>query len=111
MASRQSTADFILEQIAEAGAVSAKKMFGEYAVYCDEKVVGFICNDQLFVKPTAAGKEFIGDFVEGFPYPRAKPHLLISGEKWDDNEWLTHLISVSAEQLPLPKKKSRSDKG
>jgi DNA transformation protein len=39
MASQQSCVDFILEQIAEAGVVSAKKMFGEYGIYCDEKIV------------------------------------------------------------------------
>jgi TfoX/Sxy family transcriptional regulator of competence genes len=111
MASRQSTADFILEQIAAAGVVSARKMFGEYAIYCDSKVVGFVCDDQLFVKPTPGGKEFIGDFDEGFPYPGAKPHFLISGDMWDDREWLTNLICISAEQLPPPKKKSRNVKG
>ncbi len=105
MASKQSTVDFILEQIAQAGRISAKKMFGEYGIYCDTKIVAFVCDDQLFVKPTSAGKAFIGKFVEGIPYPGAKPYLLISGERWDDNEWLTQLIKLSAAQLPLPKKK------
>lgn len=105
MASRQSSVDFILEQIAEAGTVSAKKMFGEYGIYCDDKVVALVCDDQLFVKPTDAGKAFMGDFVEGHPYPGAKPYLLISGEMWEDSEWLTHLIKISAAELPLPTKK------
>ena len=105
MASKQSTVDYILEQIAEAGMISSKKMFGEYAIYCDEKVVAFVCDDQLFVKPTAAGKTFIGEFIEGQPYPGAKTYLLISGDQWEDNEWLTQLIKISAAQLPLPQKK------
>lgn len=67
MATQQSTIDFILEQIAEAGAVSAKKMFGEYGIYCGEKIVALVCDDQLFVKPTIAGKTFIGLFVERPP--------------------------------------------
>lgn len=105
MASRQSCVDFILEQIAEAGIISAKKMFGEYGVYCDGKIVALVCDDQLFVKPTAAGKEFMGTFEEGFPYPGAKPYIWISGEKWDDSEWLVKLIKISASELPFPKKK------
>lgn len=105
MASQQSCVDFILEQIAEAGVVSAKKMFGEYGIYCDGKIVALVCDDQLFVKPTTAGKEFMGTFVEGFPYPGAKPYLLIFGEKWDDSEWLANLIKASASELPLPQKK------
>lgn len=86
MTSRQSTVDFILEQISEAGTVSAKKMFGEYGVYCDEKIVALICDDQLFVKPTKAGRAFISNVIEACPYPGAKPYLLISGDMWDDPE-------------------------
>ena len=105
MASRQSTVDYILEQIAQAGSVSFRKMFGEYAIYCDTKVVALVCDDQLFVKPTAAGKAFIGKVVEATPYSGAKPYFLISGEAWDNRQWLAQLIKISAEELPLPKKK------
>lgn len=105
MVSRQSTVDFILEQISESGTVLAKKMFGEYAIYCDGKVVALVCDDQLFVKPTKAGKLFITNYIEGAPYPGAKPYLLISGEMWDESEWLTELIKITTSELPLPKKK------
>ena len=56
MSSQQSTVDFILDQISEAGDVSAKKMFGEYGLYCNGKMVASVCDDQLFVKPTAGGR-------------------------------------------------------
>lgn len=105
MASRQNTVDFILEQIAEAGLVRAKKMFGEYAIYCDEKVVALVCDDQLFIKPTEAGRAFVGECVEASPYPAAKPHLLISGDQWDDHEWLARLVKITVVALPLPKPK------
>ncbi|TAL63248.1 MAG: TfoX family protein [Legionella sp.] len=103
MSSRQSTVDFILDQIAGAGMVTAKKMFGEYALYCNNKVVALVCDDQLFVKPTNAGKAFINDFVEGIPYPGAKPYLLIPADLWDEREWLTNLIQITALELPAPK--------
>lgn len=105
MASNQKTVDFILEQISELGAVSARKMFGEYGVYCDGKIVALICDDLLFVKPTKAGCTFAGDCPESCPYPGAKPYLLIPKEQWDDQEWLSTLIKISADELPLPKKK------
>ncbi|CAN5373029.1 TfoX/Sxy family protein [soil metagenome] len=101
MASRKTIVDFIVEQIADAGAISAKKMFGEYGIYCDGKIVVSVCDDQLFVKPTPAGKAFVGEFVEVFPYPGAKPYLLISGDQWDDREWL----AISAVQLLSPRKR------
>jgi hypothetical protein len=42
----------------------------------------------LFIKPTKAGRSFITNLVEGYPYPGAKPYFLISGELWDDNALL-----------------------
>ena len=60
VASRQTTVDYIVEQAAGAGQVSARKMFGEYALYCGNRLVGLICNDQLFVKPTVEGRAFFG---------------------------------------------------
>jgi TfoX/Sxy family transcriptional regulator of competence genes len=105
MSTQQSTIDFILDQISNAGSVSAKKMFGEYGLYCDGKIVALVCNDQLFVKPTAAGRAFIGTCEEQPPYPGAKPYLFISGDRWDDEEWLSTLIKLSVAELPVPKKK------
>ena len=110
MASTQKTADFILQQIQSAGAVSARKMFGEYSIYCDGKVVALVADDQLFVKPTSAGKQFLGTVEEKPPYPGAKPCYFISGERWDDHDWLTQLVKLTAKELPLPKKKDKKSK-
>lgn len=107
MATNQKTVDYIIKQISKSEVVSARKMFGEYGVYCNGKIVALICDDMLFVKPTNAGLAFVGDCPEACPYPGAKPYLLISREKWDDGEWLTTLFKISAEALPIPKKKNR----
>lgn len=108
MATHQENVDFILDQISQAGDVNARKMFGEYALYCDGKVVALMCDDQLFVKITEAGKEFVGDlFEEGEAYPGAKPSILVPEIKWDDREWLVHLIRITADALPLPKPKKK----
>src|SRR5215204_2942953 len=103
MASQQRTVGFIIEQIAGAGVISARKMFGEFGIYCDGKIVALVCDDQLFLKPTPTGKAFIGNYTEAAPYNGAKPYLLIDGDKWDDGDWLTEFFRVSAEALPVPK--------
>jgi len=110
MSSKQSTVDFILEQISEAGSVSARKMFGEYGIFCDGKMAALVCDDELFVKITPEGKAFIDDCPEKSPYPGAKPCFFISGEKWEESEWLTSLIRITTLQLPIPKKKPRKSK-
>jgi TfoX/Sxy family transcriptional regulator of competence genes len=105
VATRQSIIDYIVEQVAAAGSVYAKKMFGEYGLYCEGKLVALVCDDQLFFKPTTAGKAFLGKCVEKSPYPGAKPCFFIPGEKWDDHEWLARLTKISATELPMPKSK------
>jgi TfoX/Sxy family transcriptional regulator of competence genes len=47
--------EFVVDQIANAGEITYKKMFGEYALYCDGKIMALICDNQLFIKPTKAG--------------------------------------------------------
>jgi len=53
VASDEEFVDYVVEQMAGAGAISRRKMFGEYAVYCDGKVVALVCDNEVFVKPTA----------------------------------------------------------
>ena len=83
-------------------------MFGEYALYCDGKVVAFVCDDTLFVKITAEGKAFAGDFYkEGPAYSGSKPYLVVDEEQIEDREWLTELISITAQYAPAPKPKKK----
>jgi TfoX/Sxy family transcriptional regulator of competence genes len=106
MASKQRTVDFIVGQMAAAGTVTARKMFGEYGIYCDGKIVALVCDDDLFVKPTAAGKAFCDKLKEVPAYPGAKPSLLVPADKWDEPEWLSKLIRITATALPAPVKKA-----
>ena len=46
MASQQGTVDYLLDQLAGAGGVSAKKMFGEYGLYCDGKMFAIVADDR-----------------------------------------------------------------
>jgi TfoX/Sxy family transcriptional regulator of competence genes len=91
-----------------AGGVTARKMFGEYGVFREGKMVAVIVNDDLFVKPTAAGRAFLGEVEEVSPFEGAKPYFFISGELWDDAERLSELIRLTTIELPLPKKKAKA---
>lgn len=103
MATQKRTVDFLLEQAIGAGTVSTMPMFGEYGVYVDGKMIGSICDDQLYVKPTASGRLHAQPVPEASPYPGAKPHLLIETDRWDDAEWLGNLLRVTAAELPTPR--------
>ncbi|HSW48049.1 MAG TPA: TfoX/Sxy family protein [Candidatus Saccharimonadales bacterium] len=107
MATKKSTIEYISEQISGAGVIRSRSMFGEYALYCDEKVVAFVCDDHLFVKLTEAGKNFLGKPTEAPAYPGSKMYYLITGDFWDDKEYMSELIKITATVLPLPKKKPK----
>ncbi len=103
MATSPTTVAYLLEQLAGVPDITARKMFGEYTIYCGEKIVALVCDDQLFVKPTAAGKIQLGAPIEAPPYKGANPCYLITADAWENAEWLSELIRDSAAQLPKPK--------
>ncbi len=109
MASDLDFVEFVCEQISIECGISFRKMFGEYALYSNGKVVALICDNQLFIKPTDAGKKYIGDFVEAPPYSGAKNSLLIE-ERLEDPDWLTQLIIITEKELPVPKIKKKKVK-
>lgn len=110
MATKQSTIDYLQDQLAAVPGISARKMFGEYALYCEGRVVALVCSDELFVKITAPGKAFVGQYYEeGLAYPGAKPSMHIGGDRLEERDWLCALIRLTADNVPLPKpKKART---
>jgi len=109
MATDKSFVEFIVDQIENAGQITFRKMFGEYAVYCNGKVVALVCDNQLFIKPTEGGRAFIGNSVEAPPYKGAKPSFLID-DRIEDREWISNLIRITAMELPEQKMKEKKKK-
>lgn len=106
MASDQSFVDFVVEQIENAGTITQRKMFGEYAIYCNGKIVALVCDNRLLVRPTTGGRAFIGQVEEAEPYPGAKLHFLIADEL-EDREWFSELIRITFSEIPDPKPKRK----
>jgi len=104
MASDQDYVQYICEASGLRDALTYKKMFGEYALYLDGKVVALVCDNQLFVKPTAEGRALLGTVSEQPPYPGAKPYFNIDVEL-DDRDALRRLLQTTAKALPTPKPK------
>ena len=107
MSTSPDTATFILDQLSDLGPlVRVRSMFGEYALYCGDKTVGFICDDQLFIKITDPGRKLMGDdYEEGAPYPGAKPYILVGDSILENRDRLVELIRVTEAVVPLPKPK------
>lgn len=111
MSTSQATVDYILDQLSSVKKVSARKMFGEYAVYVGNKVVALVCDDTLFVKITDEGKLFLDDrYEEGNAYDGAKPSMVISKELIEDRRFMAELFELTEDALPEPKPKKKKVK-
>ena len=104
MASDRDFVAFVCEQLRGAGDLSSRRMFGEAAVYLGNKVVGLVCDNQLFLKPTEPGRARLGVPTEAPPFPGATNWFLLSD--LDDPEFLVELIRATAAALPEPKAKN-----
>jgi TfoX/Sxy family transcriptional regulator of competence genes len=107
MASDLHFVQFVLDQIEPDLQMTHRKMFGEYGLYSRGKIVAVICDDQLFVKPTEAGRAHIGAPEMAPPYPGAAPRFLIT-DGIEDGPWLSELLRVTYAELPEPKKRKKS---
>lgn len=105
MASELSFVQYVCDQIRDVGEVTYRKMFGEYAIYVGSKTVALVCDNQLFLKPTEAGRALLPTAAEGAPYPGSKPYLVLS-EHVDDRELLSRLFRETEAALPMPKPKA-----
>lgn len=101
---------YVCEQAAGLGpAVTHKKMFGEYALYVDGKVVAFVCDNEVFLKPNDAARALLPRIAEGPPYPGAKMYWMVNSEL-DDHERFAALLRTTADALPAPKPKMAKPK-
>ena len=105
MASDPSVLDHVLDQLVGLDGISHRRLFGEYALYHRGKVVAFLCDNRLYMKPTAAGRACLEGVTEGCPYPGARPHFLVD-DLLDDRERLVALLLATSAELPLPKPKA-----
>lgn len=107
MASSQEYIDFVCSQLKGIGVIRARKMFGDWCIYLDEKPVILACDNQCYVKMHAAIAEIMQDAQVGFPYEGAKPHYILDIEHRD---FARTVISRLAEVLPYPKPRIKKQK-
>lgn len=87
-------------------------MFGEYCLYFAGKPVGLVCDNQLYLKPTPSVRALMPAPVEGLPYHKARPHLLVSADGWDDRQSLCQWVRATFDALSevLPPKQPKPPK-
>jgi TfoX/Sxy family transcriptional regulator of competence genes len=103
MASDHDWVLYVADQCSGAGTITVRKMFGDYALYCEGKIFGLASDNGLYIKPTQAGQALLHSLDLRPPYPGAKNYFFI--EDVDDHEYLSALVKVTCQELPDPKPK------
>lgn len=106
MATDRDFVDYVHEQAAFGARLSDRRMFGEYALYLDGKVVAFACDNSLLLKPTPEGRALLPEVTLGRPYPDAKDYYVLD-EYLDDTALLQRVLQATADVLPAPKPKPK----
>jgi TfoX/Sxy family transcriptional regulator of competence genes len=107
MATSKETVAHLLEQL-EPLEVRARAMFGEYGVYCDEKIVALVCEDTFFLKPSPAAAVLGIHLVPAPPYSGAKEYFVIGAAIIEDDEQFRRVVQATADALPAPKPKPKA---
>ena len=102
MATDQDFVDYVAEQVGVGNRLTRRKMFGEYVLYLDGKVVAFACDNSLFVKPSQAVARLGLDLPQRPPYPGAKDYP-VADELLDDPDVIRRLVIETAALMPDPK--------
>ena len=103
MASNPDFVQYIIDQCSGAGDITAKKMMGDYCIYCDGVLFGLVCDNNFFIKPTYQGAAQLKAVDLRAPYPGAKDHFYI--DDVDDRDYLAALVRATVPALPKPKSK------
>ena len=105
MASNADFVQYIADQCGGAGDIVAKKMFGDYGIYCNGKIFGLICDDHFYLKPTDEVRPLLHQIDMRPPYEGAKPYFYIADV--DDHDYLSSLVKETCRHLPEPKPKKK----
>lgn len=103
MASNPDFVQYIVDQCGKTGDITARKMFGDYGVYCNGKIFGLVSDNGFYVKPTEAGRQMLRSIDLRPPYEGAKPYFYI--EDVDDSDYVSALVRATCADLPEPKPK------
>lgn len=105
MATAPGTIEYLCDQLTGLGDIRAKKMFGEYMIYCNDKPVLIVCDDTPMVKLLPILEPLLAGHPTRPPYAGAKEHYVLDP---DDRETLREAVRLAETVTPLPKKKKKA---
>ena len=98
--------EYVRDIFSEYGEIVIKSMMGGYLVYFNGKLIGDICDNELFMKRTPTSDRLLADSELRYPYEGSKT-LMHVFDRFEDTELVLELLDGMYAELPAPKKKKK----
>ena len=84
------------------GDIVIKPMMGGYLVYLNGKLIGDICDNELFLKRTPTSDRLLADSELRYPYEGSKT-LMHVFDRFEDSDLIAELLAGMYAELPEKK--------
>ena len=111
MATSKNYVTYIEDVLRHVPNIRVKAMFGEYAIYCNELVVGSVCDDTVFIKITDGTRElFDAQTKTAPPYPGAKPNFVVSEDVLEDKDLIKQIVIACSKDISAKVKPTKPNR-
>ena len=96
--------EYVREALSAAGDIVIKSMMGGFLVYFNGKLIGDICDNELFLKRTPTSDRMLAESELRYPYEGSKT-LMHVFDSFDDKALILELLNCMYAELPDKKPK------
>ena len=96
--------EYVRECFSSAGDIVIRSMMGGYLVYLNGKLIGDICDNELFLKRTPTSDRLLADSELRYPYEESRT-LMHVFDRFEDVELIAELLEGMYAELPERKPK------
>ena len=96
--------EYVREVFSAAGDMVIKPMMGGFLVYFNGKLIGDICDNELFLKRTPTSDRLLADSELRYPYEESKM-LMHVFDRFEDTGLILELLEGMYAELPEKKPK------
>ena len=96
--------EYVRERFSAAGDIVLRAMMGGYLVYFNGKLIGDICDNELFLKRTPTSDRLLSDSELRYPYEGSKT-LMHVFDRFEDTDLIAELLEGLYTELPEKKPK------
>jgi len=94
--------EYVREVFSAAGDIVIKSMMGGFLVYLNDKLIGDICGNELFLKRTPTSDRLLAGSELRYPYEGSKT-LMYVFDRFEDTALVRELLDGMVAELPEKK--------